>query len=100
MQRLIPLEGCLNFRDLGGYPLEDGRTVRGRRLFRSDALHCLTPAAVAQVRELGVRDVVDLRSTYELRSEGSGPLADAGLRHHHVPLFDGDTSQGKAQAAR
>ena len=100
MQRLIPLEGCLNFRDLGGYPTADGRTVRWRRLFRSDALHCLSATDVARVRDhLGVRDVVDLRSSFELRNEGSGPLAGAGLRHHHIPLFDGDTRQGKDQAA-
>jgi protein-tyrosine phosphatase len=101
MQRQIPLEGCLNFRDLGGYPTADGRVVRWRQLFRSDALHLLTPADVAHIRDqLGVRDVIDLRSSYELRTEGSGPLADHGLRHHHIPLFDGDTRAGKEQAAR
>ena len=62
MQRLIPLEGCLNFRDLGGYPTADGRRVRWRRLFRSDALHLLTTADVAHVRDdLGIGDVIDLR---------------------------------------
>ncbi len=101
MHRLIPLEGCLNFRDLGGYPTSDGRTVRWRRLFRSDALHLLTATDVAHIRdELGIGEVIDLRSTYELRSEGSGPLTDAGLRHHHIPLFDGDTRQGKAEATK
>src|SRR5262245_8507283 len=101
MQRTISLEGCLNFRDLGGYPTADGRLVRWRQLFRSDALHLLSQGDVAHIRdELGVRDVIDLRSTYELRSEGSGPLATEGLRHHHVPLFDGDTRQGKEQASR
>jgi len=62
MPRLIDLEGCLNFRDLGGYPAADGRSVRWRRVFRSDALHLLTPRDVARIRdELGVRDVIDLR---------------------------------------
>ncbi|MBA9007446.1 tyrosine-protein phosphatase [Thermomonospora cellulosilytica] len=43
MEREIALEGCVNFRDVGGYRA-DGGHVRWRRLFRSDALHELTPA--------------------------------------------------------
>jgi protein-tyrosine phosphatase len=90
MPRLIDLEGCLNFRDLGGYPAADGRSVRWRRVFRSDALHLLTFRDVARIRdELGVRDVIDLRSSAELRSEGQGPL-EHEVRFHHVPLFDAE----------
>ena len=91
MQRLIGLEGCLNFRDLGGYPTADGRRVRWRWMFRSDALCALTPADVGRLRdEIGLTTVVDLRSTAELRADGDGPLMRAGLAHHHLPLFDGD----------
>ena len=89
--RLVALEGCLNFRDLGGYPTADGRTVRWRQVYRSDALHLLTPSDVARLRdELRVRDVIDLRSSAEVRSEGQGPLAGGDVRFHHVPLFDGE----------
>ncbi len=100
--RLIPLEGCLNFRDLGGYPTVDGRLVRWRQVFRSDALHLLTPGDVTRVRdELRVRDVIDLRSTAEVRSEGQGPLAEHELRFHHVPLFDGEVrSEDRERAAQ
>jgi protein-tyrosine phosphatase len=91
MQRLIALEGCLNFRDVGGYPTADGRRVRWRRMFRSDALCGLTAADVARLRgEIGLATVVDLRSTAELRADGDGPLVRAGVAHHHLPLFDGD----------
>ncbi len=90
MQRVIDLEGCLNFRDLGGYPTADGRTVRWQQVYRSDALHHLTPADVVRVRdELGIAAVVDLRSTAELRGEGRGPLAAEPIGFHHLPLFDG-----------
>jgi len=89
VRRVIDLEGCLNFRDLGGYPTADGRTVRWRQVYRSDALHHLTPADVARVRdELGIATVVDLRSTAELRGEGRGLLAREPLGFHHLPLFD------------
>ena len=93
MERLIPLDGCLNFRDLGGYPTRDGRRVRWRQLFRSDALHLLSAADVAHLRdELRIGDVVDLRSTGEIKTDGRGPLEAEPIRFHHLPLFDGNTA--------
>ena len=35
-ERLLPLDGPDNFRDLGGYETSDGRTVRWGQLFRSN----------------------------------------------------------------
>ena len=91
MQRRIALDGCLNFRDLGGYPTADGRRVRWRELFRSDSLHLLTTADVQRLRqELGLGFVIDLRSTAELRKEGRGLLEAQAIRFHHLPLFDGE----------
>ena len=91
MNRTIDLAGCLNFRDLGGYPTTDGRAVCWRLVFRSDALHHLTRPDVARLRdELRLGDVIDLRSSAELRSEGRGPLAVEAMRFHHHPLYDGD----------
>ena len=92
MERKIPLEGCFNFRDLGGYPTRDGAHVRWRRMFRADGLQSLSERDVAHLRdELRLADVVDLRSTAELNNDGRGLLADTPARFHHVPFFDGDT---------
>jgi protein-tyrosine phosphatase len=94
LERVVRLEGCLNFRDLGGYPTADGRRLRWRHVFRSDALHRLTPSDVAQVRDqLGLTTVIDLRSTGELRSEGRGALEAEPLDFHHLPLFDGEAAR-------
>jgi len=91
VQRRIVLDGCLNFRDLGGYPTADGRLVRWRQLFRSDALHLLSTADVQLLRaELGLGCIIDLRSTAELRKEGRGLLEAQAVRFHHLPLFDGE----------
>jgi protein-tyrosine phosphatase len=99
MNRTIDLAGCLNFRDLGGYPTADGRAVRWRRVFRSDALHHLSRQDVARLRdELGLAEVIDLRSTAELRSEGRGPLASETMRFHHQPLYDGNASRAAPSA--
>jgi protein-tyrosine phosphatase len=100
MLRRIDLEGCLNFRDLGGYGTADGRRVRWRTLFRSDALGHLTPGDVSRVRdELGIKDVIDLRSTAERTADVTAPLAAEPILVHHVALFDGETREAREQRA-
>jgi protein-tyrosine phosphatase len=90
-RRVIDLEGCLNFRDLGGYPSREGRLVRWGQLYRSDALHLLTPADVSHLRDdIGLGTIIDLRSSAELGSEGRGPLEREPMGFHHIPLFDGE----------
>ena len=88
MKRKIEVEGCCNFRDLGGYPTESGAVLRWRTLFRSDGLHELTPRGVATLRdEIGLGHVVDLRSDAELRYDGRGLLERERVEFHHMPLF-------------
>ena len=100
MRRVVTLEGCLNFRDVGGYPTVDGRRVRWQRVYRSDALHRLTPADVTHLRDdLGVGCIVDLRSTGELRSDGRGTLETEPIVFHHLPLFDGHAARAEGWAA-
>jgi protein-tyrosine phosphatase len=86
--RRLDLEGPVNFRDLGGYAAADGRTVRRRHLFRSDALHRLTAADVERVHALGVTTVIDFRTTHELESSGWGGIELLDAQHLHLPTFD------------
>ncbi|MGE5690548.1 MAG: tyrosine-protein phosphatase, partial [Pseudomonadota bacterium] len=44
VNRRIPFSVMFNFRDIGGYPGHDGRTVRWGRLYRSDSPHRLDGA--------------------------------------------------------
>jgi protein-tyrosine phosphatase len=68
-QRVLPLEGGQNFRDLGGYRTTNGRTVRWGLLFRSGSMHYLTAADFAYLETLQIRTVCDLRSTSERKIE-------------------------------
>lgn len=68
-QRVLPLQGGQNFRDLGGYRTSTGRTVRWGVLFRSGSMHFLTPADYEYLGKLGIRTVCDFRSTSERKLE-------------------------------
>lgn len=97
-ERRIALAGASNFRDLGGYATEDGKTVRWRKVFRSDALQDLTPEDASLLVGLGLGDVFDLRTTDEIEMFGTNPLGEHGVRHHHVP-FNGHLGPAHQRAA-
>ncbi|TXL71965.1 tyrosine-protein phosphatase [Vineibacter terrae] len=65
LPRIVSLEGCSNFRDLGGYRTVDGRRVRHGLVFRSAHLGGLTAADRRTLAGLGVRTIVDLRGIAE-----------------------------------
>lgn len=86
--RTVPLTGVFNFRDLGGYPARDGRSVRWRTLYRADGLDRLTSDDVEQLRPLGLRSVVDLRMEHELADRGRFPVEAYPVAFHHVSVID------------
>ncbi|WP_328908856.1 tyrosine-protein phosphatase [Streptomyces sp. NBC_00234] len=63
--RLIQLQGAVNFRDAGGYRTRDGHWVKMGEIYRSDALDKLTDADLAKLRRLSVVTVFDLRMESE-----------------------------------
>ena len=64
-ERVIPLAGGSNFRDIGGYPAAGGKHVRWGMVYRSGATTMLTASDLAQVGTLGLADMIDLRSDEE-----------------------------------
>lgn len=70
-ERLLPLEGGRNFRDMGGYVTEDGRTVKWGQVFRSGAMAGLTEADQQYLAHLGIRQVCDFRTTSERGQENA-----------------------------
>jgi protein-tyrosine phosphatase len=62
-------EGCLNVRDLGGLPTEDGRRTRAGAVVRSDNIRRLTDAGWRSLAEHGVTRIVDLRWPEELAED-------------------------------
>jgi protein-tyrosine phosphatase len=87
-ERRVTLAGPLNFRDLGGYPTADGRTVRWGQIYRSDSLHHLTDLDGRRLHDLGLRSALDFRAHDELVEVGIGRLGELDIRHVHLPTTD------------
>ncbi|WP_026926046.1 tyrosine-protein phosphatase [Granulicoccus phenolivorans] len=84
----LEFESLVNARDVGGIPTVDGGTIRSGRLLRSDNLQALTPADIQHLRQLGLTDVIDLRTAFEVHHEGNGPLVGApGIHFHHYSFI-------------
>ena len=85
----LPLEGCFNFRDLGGYATASGRKVKPGMLFRSDALQHLTAQDAKYVREtLGLATVVDFRNTHEVARDGRSDAAIPWVNYFNEPVLE------------
>lgn len=85
-ERRIKFDGCFNFRDLGGYVTESGRTLRWGRLYRADGIQRLTEDDRRRFATLGIVTVIDLRTPDELELRGRFDAGD--IRYHHLPMFD------------
>jgi protein-tyrosine phosphatase len=84
-ERILPLEGPANFRDLGGYPAANGQRVAWGRVYRSDELHVLTPGDEAFLRDLGIRLICDLRSHAEVARRPD--RVPRGIAYVHIPVY-------------
>ena len=87
INRLLPLVGAFNFRDLGGYPTADDRRTRWGRVFRSDTLGELTEADLTLLRTMGLATVVDLRTSAEVERDGRVGLGDEGLTYVNLSVL-------------
>jgi protein-tyrosine phosphatase len=81
--RHLNLAGASNFRDLGGYPGKDGRTVRWRQIYRSNHLGHLTGADIELLRPLGLKNAFDFRGTEE-RAEAICGIEEIAV--HSLPI--------------
>lgn len=101
--RIVPLEGGINFRDLGGYRNPQGQMVRWGTLYRSGKLSGLTSRDQAYIRQLGIQVVCDLRSAHELQTDPTPPdlapsLAHLPLKLRETSSVPGHLDQETAQA--
>jgi protein-tyrosine phosphatase len=63
--RLVHLQGGLNFRDVGGYPTNDGHRVATGKVYRSAEISKLSDSDLAELDRRHIRTVVDFRGKKE-----------------------------------
>ena len=64
-QRVVPIVGSHNLRDMGGYPTVDGFRLRWGKLYRSGLMAGFSEADRDQITGLGIVAICDLRATEE-----------------------------------
>ena len=73
-----------NFRDLGGIPAADGKSVCYGKLYRSGHLGKIKPEVAEKLRDRkGLRTVVDLRAPAELSHKRD--IVPEGVNYFHLP---------------
>jgi protein-tyrosine phosphatase len=83
-ERALSWDGCVNVRDLGGHPTEDGRATRFGAVVRADTVRALSDAGWAALLDYGVSRIVDLRLHSELALD---PPRELSVELVHVPVM-------------
>jgi protein-tyrosine phosphatase len=83
-ERQLLWDGCVNVRDLGGLPLEDGGETSFGSVVRADSIRQLSDDGWASLVDYGIRRVVDLRFHVELAAD---PPRELPIDVVHIPLL-------------
>lgn len=83
--RRIRLPHLYNLRDLGGYEKKDGDSTKWHRLYRSDCPDMLEDEEWQRLRELDIRTLIDLRSSFEIAVRPVKPPSD--FTYLHMPFI-------------
>jgi protein-tyrosine phosphatase len=85
-ERRVPLEGTVNFRDLGGYETIDGRRVKWGKVFRSDHLSRLTDRDIVFLQRMKIQCVCDFRTSAEAHKRPDRFPGDGPGEHLQLPI--------------
>jgi protein-tyrosine phosphatase len=86
--RLLNFEGIPNFRDLGGYPAEDGREVKWGVLYRAATLAESSNGDLQGLQQLNLKTLIDFRSAVEKEEEPNHLPEPAGFDVVEIPTLD------------
>lgn len=83
-------EGCLNVRELGGLPTEDGGETRYGAVVRADSVRQLSDSGWQALVDHGIRTVIDLRGDHERADD---PPAEVPVEVLHVPFMEASEAE-------
>lgn len=85
----------INCRELGGMPLTDGKTFRNGLFIRCGSPEWLKSNEVQEVKDYGVKTVIDLRAPEELAETGNPYQNDPDVKFYNIPLYNGNPNDTK-----
>lgn len=83
MERIIPMQGVLNFRDMGGYKTNSGKEVRRGLFYRSASLANMTDSDKQMLQTLGIKTIFDYRDEQEAEVQPTPVLS--GIQNIRMP---------------
>jgi protein-tyrosine phosphatase len=90
-KRRLNFSGVKNFRDLGGYKANDGRTVVWGRLYRSDQLQKLTDSDLKHLEALTLDRIIDFRAEHEKEDAPDRIPSNSDIQIVEIPILDSST---------
>ena len=90
--RILPLEGAFNFRDVGGLKNREGKTVVLKKLYRGDDMNKLTENDLALLSAMPIRTIVDFRDTPEIKNSPDQKPASL-LNYYAYSISPGNLSE-------
>lgn len=78
------IPGIQNFRDIGGYPARKGKQTRWGMLYRSSQIESLSYSTFKELKNIGVKTVIDLRTVEEVQR--TPHLEEQGFNVVHIPI--------------
>lgn len=94
-ERLLPMAGGYNFRDVGGLTGAGGKHVRWGKLFRADDMGGLTKADLAYLASIPIKTVADFRTDAE-RAATPDKLPASVVNAPHLPVAPGHLNPSSA----
>jgi protein-tyrosine phosphatase len=89
-ERLVPLQGAWNFRDMGGYQTSKGSRVKWGQVFRSDNLAHITDSDQVLLKQMGIQFVCDFRTSSELKRWPDRLPNDNSIHYLQLPIVHGE----------
>ncbi|MDL2228634.1 tyrosine-protein phosphatase [Treponema sp. OttesenSCG-928-L16] len=88
-ERIVPVEGAYNIRDLGAYEAAGGRRVKWGMVYRAGDLYSLTDRDTGLLARRGIKTIVDFR-TEEERELAPDRAIDSVEKTIYLPIDAGN----------
>ena len=88
--QLVKELALINCRELGGMPLAGGKSFRKGIFLRSGSPEWLNEDQIREVKDYGVKAVIDLCAVDELKGKGNPFAKDPDVKFYNFPLLNSD----------